>query len=372
MKTASTVLLLVVLSVQINFAAEYRGEEQVNVSSGDSLLTDLVCGSRLKDISGHIEDDIIAGCQKIHVDGEVGGDILAGCQELIIRGQVRDMVIDFAQDIVIDGEIGGDVIAFGAEVRVTERAHVRGNIYTGSGSFRAEGGRIDGWVRGAAATAFLNGSIGGQVSLEVEDLQFGEKYSAGGGTRLTLSEDLDRDSVRNIPEKLETVIKPRHGFYKSGFFYWSYFAMLVTGIILSSIFKNTTRDLLSHAKTAIMKNTGIGLLVLLGVPFVSVVLLLLVVSIPAALMVLALFVMLVYISGICTGLIIGDRLLDALQGKEKGHSIIIELVIGLLAMVLLTKLPYIGGLICILFAAYGCGCIVTYLWSCRDVKTEQV
>ena len=66
---------------------------------------------------------------------------------------------------------------------------------------------------------YLNGSVGKRVEFEANKVQFGVDYHTAQGTTLTLKRDLDRETAENIPEDLEIIIKERHVFYESGFFY---------------------------------------------------------------------------------------------------------------------------------------------------------
>jgi len=367
MKHFIAMLLAVIVLMTTGFSADYRGDQSVRVNAGDSLVTDLISGSRYVDILGYIDGDVYSGCQRMNVEGEVTDDIFSGAQEIIIKGKVGGMVVSAGQYITIEGEVGGDVIAFGAEVRVTPLAHIKGNLFVGSGSLMLDGGRVDGWIKGGAGQLYLNGSVGEQVSLEAGDVRFGGDYNAPQGTKLTLKKYLDKDAG-NLPANLEIVIKKQKAFYQSGFFYWSLIAMFIVGLLISLIFKNFTYNLLNVAGQNILKNAGVGFLFLIAVPIAIIILAVLILTIPAALILLAFFLILLYLSSIFSGLYVGKYLFGLMGKKEERPSLVLPLIVGLLIIVLLSRLPFIGWLIKLAVISFGMGSFVVYLWGFKKVE----
>lgn len=369
MKYFMTMLFVIMVLMAPGFGADYRGDETVRVNAGDSLFTDLISGSRYVDILGYIDGDIYSGCQKLNMEGEVTDDIFAGAQEIMVKGKVGGMVMSAGQFVTIDGEVGGDVIAFGAEVRITPRAHIKGNLFAGSGSLMLEGGRVDGWIKGGAGQVYLNGSVGDLVSLEAGDVRFGTDYDAPQGTTLTLDKELDKDAS-NIPDNLELIIKKPEAFYQSGFFYWSLVAMFIVGLLISLIFKNFTHNLLSIAGQNILKNAGVGFLFLIATPIVIVILAILILTIPVALILLALFLILLYLSSIFSGLYVGKYIFELAGKKSERLNLVLPLIVGLLIVVLLSKVPIVGWLIKLVVISFGMGSFVMYLWGLRQKEQK--
>lgn len=368
MRYCTTIILFILAASLCGLGSEYFGAKSVRINTGDTLNTDLLAGSRYIDIDGYLKGDLYAGGEKIAIEGKVTDDVLAGARDLSIRGEVGDMVIGFGQYILLDGEVGGDVIAFGAEVRITNRAHIKGNLYVGTGNFRMEGGQIDGWVRGGAKNIMLNGIIKKEVNLEGDDVTFGENYEAGGGTKLKLAHGLDPEKAGEIPTNLELTFKKKHPFYTSFGFYWSFFALLVTGILLSLIFKSFVGNVIAVARENLLKNMGIGLLLLIVIPLAIILLLILVFTIPVALIILVLYLIMIYLSSIFTGILLGDYLLSLMRGEKTQANFIWSLIIGLVVITLFVMIPYLGFIIKLAVISLGFGSLMIYLWSLRKMK----
>lgn len=365
MKQLAIVFSVAVMVAMSAFAAEYRGDERLIINPQDTLFADLFAGSRITDILGYIEGDVYSGCQRINVEGEITEDLFAAAQEINLRGKVGDMLIGAGQSITIDGEVGGDVVAFGGEVRLTPRANIKGNLFIGSGSFMMDGGSVGGWIRGGAGDIYLNGSVADSIILEAGSIEFGNGFRAPAGTKLILSKELDESRLAELPENVAVVVKPKKPFYQSGFLYWSVIAMFVMGLLISLIFKNFIYGLLAAAGENVLKNIGVGFLSLILAPIAVVILAILILTIPAALILLGLFLILLYLSSIFTGLYMGKYIFELLGQTSERPNLILPLIVGLILVVLLSKIPFIGWLIKLTVICFGMGSFITYMWRLR-------
>ncbi len=360
MKYLTYLFIFILVFTSFTNAAEFRANESVYVDEGDTMQTDLFVGARNVEVEGVIMGDVFAGCRELHIAGEVEDDVIAGCQNLQVRNKVGDQVIGFAEKITIDGEVGGDVLAFSGEVRITKNAHIKGDLYVGTGNLIFEGGQIDGKIKGGAKEATLNGHVAGLVDLELHDVVFGKNYKADQGTTLKLYKPLDEDK-ENLPENLEIVIEKKKYFFHSLFFFWSMIAMFIVGLLIVIIFKKFPRDILRFAKKDQLKNIGSGFLMLVATPIVVVILAVLIITIPVSLIILAVYLILLYLSSIIAGLFIGDYMIGILKKDGNSTNLILALLLGVIAIALISKIPLIGWLFSLLFICFGLGTFVLYI-----------
>jgi hypothetical protein len=361
-------LLIFILSISLG-AAEHRSGNSISVREGDTVQTDLFTGARYLDVLGVVMGDVYAGCEVVSIDGEVMDDVLAGCRNLEIKGRVADGIIVFAETMLIDGQVDGDVLAFGKILRITERAHIKGNVFAGNGELRLEGGRIGGTLRGGVGKFYLNGHVGKYVELEAEDIAFGPDFNAKEGTRLTLPKELSEYEVTNQPENLEVTVKLRRAFYEKAFFYWSLLALLIVGVLIIAFFKDFSRDYLVHAREKLGLNLGYGFLSLVLTPIVIVILLILILTIPVSLILLAAYLILIYLSSVFAALYIGDYILSQFYKEERTNSLFLSLLIGVVLASFLPEIPFIGWLISLIIISFGMGSLLTYVWRLRQTST---
>jgi cytoskeletal protein CcmA (bactofilin family) len=344
------------------YAAEYLAGNIVKVQSGDTVYSDIFAGSRYVDVHGVVKGDIYAGCEVLTVEGRIDEDLLVGCRNLEIRGSVKDGVVAFAQTIVIDGVIGGDVLAFGGSVRLTERAILKGNLFVGTGELWLDGARIAGDINGGAGKIYLNGQISGQVNLEAEHVNFGTNYQANKGTKLTLKSELNQKNLDYVPANLEVIVKKPRRFYQSIFFYWKFLALLVLGIIIISLFKNVSRDLLAHGSEKPLRDLGVGFLIVVVTPIILVILMLFILTIPLGLILLAAYLVLLCLAIIYTAIFSGDYILKLLKSDGK-KSLFWPLLLGLLILIFIVQLPLLGFFFNLAIFSFGSGGLIVYIWK---------
>jgi len=362
MKYVFNLLVMLFVIVSIGSAAEYRAGQSVYINEEDTLKSDLFAGAENVSILGVVEGDVFAGCKNLEVEGEVTDDVIAGCRSLRINNKVGDQVIGFAQSVVIDSEVGGDVLAYAGEVRITKNAHILGNLHVGTSNLNFEGGTIEGKILGGAGRAYLNGNVMSHVDLGLGSVQFGEGYKALNGTKLKLHKPLE-DDAEYIPDDLEISYFETKYFFHGLFFYWSIISMFIVGVLLITIFKNFSFDLITYAKQNVWKNLGLGAIFFIVVPIAMVLLAVLVVTIPVSLILLSVYLIVLYLSSIISGLILGDYLIKMLKKNGNSKQLIWSLLLGIFLIALIPEIPAIGWLFSLLFICFGMGTLVLYVYQ---------
>ena len=369
MRYVFNLLLMLLVTVSMGSAAEYRSGQSVYINEEDTLNSDLFAGAKTVSILGTLNGDVYAGCQQLEIEGEVSDDVIAACQTLRINNKVGDQVIGFAQSIVIDSEVGGDVLAYAGEVRLTKNAHILGNLYVGTSNLNFEGGTIEGKIFGGAKRAYLNGKVLKNVDLGLGSIEFGEAYKANDGTKLKLHNPLD-DDAEYIPDDLEISYFETKYFFTGLFFYWSIISMFIVGVLLITIFKNFSLDLISYAKQNVWKNLGLGAIFFIVVPIALVILAVLVVTIPVSLILLSIYLIVLYLSSIFSGLILGDYLIEMLKKNGNSKQLIWSLLLGVFFIALIPKIPAIGWLFSLLFICFGMGTFVLYVYQLSKTNKQ--
>jgi len=359
-------LIIVLMLAAGAGAAEYRAGGTITLRDDDSLTTDLFAGSRYVNIDGVVEGDVYAGCEQVTVNGDVLDDVLAGCRQLEIKGRVHDMVIGFAETVRIDGEVDGDVLAFGARLLISEGAKIKGNVFTGSGELRMEGGSIGGNLSGGAGKVYLNGFVKGEVDLEAGDIDFGESYLAKGGTHLKLHKDLSAYDLKYVPDDLKVEVKRPDLFFQEFIFYWYALSLLIVGFLIVILLKNFSRDYLSYISAKTGQSLGIGFLALFMTPVAIVILAILVLTIPVSLILLACYLIALYLGIAFTALFVGDFVFSKFKKEDGSRNLYLSILVGVLIVVLLPEMPFVGWLITLLIICFGLGSLLIYLWYLKS------
>lgn len=362
MKYASSFLIILLFLVSVGSAAEYRSGQTVYITQKDTLKSDLFAGAETVTISGTLLSDVYAGCKQLDIKGEVADDVIAGCKDLRISNKVGDQVIGFAETVVIDSEVGGDVLAYAGEVRITPNAHIHGNLHIGTSYLNFEGGKIDGKIFGGGGRAYLNGKVMKDVDLGMGSVQFGQDYKAQNGTKLKLHEPLS-DDAEFVPDDLELSYFEMEYFFQGLFFYWSIVSMFIVGILLVTLFKNFSFDLLTYAKQNVWKNLGFGAIFFIGVPIAIILMAVLIVTIPVSLILLSFYLVVLYLSSLISGLILGDYLINMLKKNGDTKQLVWSLVLGILLVALIPHIPAVGWLFNLLLICFGMGSFILFVYQ---------
>jgi hypothetical protein len=361
MKRLVYLSILMLSMTGFGVAANYNGGQAIHIREADTLYNDLFAAARYVEIFGPALGDIYVACERADIKAPVADDVFAACRDLTIKEPVGDNVVGFAQTIYVDSDIKGDLIAYGAELRLTEKAHIHGNLFLGTGEFYLDGATIDGNIDGGTGEAYLNGKIGGSVCLEAGRVRFDSLYAAGGGTQLILRKALDEKSNKFAPADLKVTIKTHKHFYQKVYFYWLLLSFLVVGILLISFCKGFSKDYLSYSQTSIWKHLGLGFLLLVVTPVVAAILLILILTIPLGVILAAVYLIIIYLSYIFTAIFLGNWIIR--QIKKNGVAPLFwSLLVGILCVLLLDKIPLIGWLLKLAAVCFGMGSLIGYIW----------
>jgi hypothetical protein len=145
-------------------------------------------------------------------------------------------------------------------------------------------------------------------------------------------------------------------------------ALFVTGILFVLLFPDFTQNLLYYAEMNTIRSILTGLVVLIVTPLLIILLAALVLTIPASVILLTIYLILLYLSFVFTALFVGNYLLSIFHGELSTAGLIWALILGVIIVLLLTKIPLIGWLVQIIVVSVGMGSFMAYLISLRKSR----
>ena len=147
--------------------AEIRSGEKVVIGKDETIKDDLyVFGAQIT-IDGTVEGDVIAFGQQITINGTVTGHVMAAGQTVVVTGEsggarIAGQVLKVGSKAKLDG----DLLAAGLSLECEKESSVDGDaLFAGYQALFA--GKISDDLRGGMANCRLDGSIGGDVKIEV-------------------------------------------------------------------------------------------------------------------------------------------------------------------------------------------------------------
>ena len=260
-------------------------------------------------------------------DGDLA--VLGGSLELREGGRIRGDVVVLTGRAVIDGRIDGDLVVLGGSLDLRSDAVIRGDLVTFFGSVsRSEGATVHGQV--------IDGFRGRGVVWP------------------------DWDWTPTMP-RIDRAW-PWSSNVLSGWFgglmrkVLNTFALMALGVLLALLLPKQTKLVAQTAGDAPLPSIGFGLLTFLVLLILIPLLVIICIGIPVALL-LALAAIAAGIFGwIAIGVLIGDRLLTALNVKQAQP--VLEVIAGLAVLALLSSVWCLGGLLGLIVGSAGLGAVV--------------
>lgn len=138
---------LVNMEGTVSFSSILLGET-INIK--ENIENDLYAGGTNVNISGKIGDNAYLAGESLTISSEslINGTVIAAGKELTIYGEVFGDIYATVGFLTIDGTVHGNVFAGAAQITITERGNIKGDlIYNAEKKLNdKESGRIDGTV----------------------------------------------------------------------------------------------------------------------------------------------------------------------------------------------------------------------------------
>jgi cytoskeletal protein CcmA (bactofilin family) len=302
------------------------------------------------------------GVVVVHENETVTGDLEAFAGSVVVRGTVTGDLDAFAGSVEVTGRVGGDVDAAAGDVEVGPNATVGGSLDAAAGNVLIAG-TVDGDVSASGEVIRIapGGSVGGDLQATGRSITLAAGSSVGGD--VTYDGLLKRNpdaavggsitktdlggAVTDEPPFLPDWLTTGYGFA----------ANFLLGALLLLAFPAFSRAATDRMIESPLRTTGVGLLALLAIPVVLVLLALTIVGIPLSVVGVVLLVFGAWTGAVYGRIAVGTWLVG-LAGVENRWA---ALLAGLVALVIASRLPVVGGLVELGVVLLGVGALAVLL-----------
>lgn len=343
MKTSVKILLISLLLWPIAIHAQSE-----KISGNLFKIADTV------EINQEVEGDVMVLAGTLKINAKVGGDVLAIAENMEINADIGGDLRVAAKNLDINAKVAKNTNVLAASASVGKAAELGKDIYISSREFKTNGA-IGGNLKGNFTNAEIGGNINGNVDITLEEYGKLVIYpgSSIGNLRYRAKEPAQIPAAAIIKGGVEYNELPSKA-EKINYFgkIISLFSMIALGMAILFLDKkntiSTAKEIISHPN----KSFFYGLLYFIGIPAASFILIFTIIGMPLALILLAVFGILLYLSQVCAGIALGT----ALAGKKFDQFW--SMILGLIILIILTSLPWIGGAFRLLAIFIGMGGIV--------------
>lgn len=338
------------------------------VERGGRVTEDLyVAGGDVR-IAVDSNADVIAAGGQVTIGDRIGGDVMAAGGQLEITGQVLDDVRIAGGLVQLNAQIGDDAIAAGGHVVLAPRASVGGRAWLSGGSVDVYG-QVGRELRVAAESVTLGGEVRGNVELVAEHVRLLPSTHILGSLTYYSPRAATLESGARIEG--ETVHKPVEEFMAHGprsrgaGALVVLLALLLTGLVLFALLPGPAGRAAAHVGLSPWASLGLGAATLLITPLAAALLLVTVVGWPLAVLLMAIYLLMLTAGFYVGALFLGDaglrRLRPDRHDDRNWRLLALAAVLGILALI--GAIPVVGGLALLAVLLTGLGALLQYGWA---------
>jgi len=360
LRLLALVALILALTPVPAAAADIR-QGDVTIGTTETIEDDLYAFGGNIAINGTIHGDLIAAGNNISVDGTVTGDVIAAGQSVVIRGQVGGSVRAAGGTIVLDGKVTNDLLAGGNELTILSNGRVGRDAIIAATNATISG-QIGRDLQAGSTNVKIDGGVGGNVLATVDKLQLTDRATIGGNLKYTSKNDAQIANASSVKGSIErqTPANDRAPLVTGPaalVIEWlkGLIGLLILGILVVFFFPGFSR----RAGEALVRSPwltlGIGALVLIGLPILSI----LFFAVGALIgggwigfVVLAMFGVVLALGIPVAAVGVGGALLRI---AHRPVPVWLALIIGLIVLLLVALIPILGGLVIFCALLFGMG-----------------
>ena len=342
--------LFVIAPVEAKEINSFHMVSDDKVTFEDTVNGDSAIAGNLVDIIGNIDGiGFIAG-QTVNVNGNLEYGFLAG-QNVNINGQISKNIYAAGETITLskDANIGKDLFLAGNSINLNGNIQRNINIYA------------------STVTIKKGTTINGNITIEASNIKVEDGASIKG--TLKYNEDAKNDISDNSSiGKITTYEKEKNEGFNTSEILSSILNMVVVFLSITIIIPKTldkTNEIYEKKNNNYIKNIGIGFLILICVPLISLILLASNIGVYLGLILVALYAIAIYLSFIISGYILGNLILVKLMKLNTNKYL--SGIIGIILLKILMVIPVLSTIICLIAITLG----LATIWNLLQKDEEE-
>lgn len=365
------------VNTNIGITTEDVSSKLITSSNLTEYLNTYYAGGETVAVNGHFYNDVVIAANNVTIDGIVDGDILTAGTNVTIKAEVKGDVRAAGGNVIIEGLVHKNTTLAGGQVEISENAALSKDLVVFGGTVQILG-PVYGNVKVYSGQVTLNNTISGNADLDESEITFGEQaqvmgdlsYVAAADMALDVSDQVEGQIKRTEPTATpaSSTKEDKSGWDKygtSGFWMWNLLKMLgllLVGLIVSSLCKQTTNNVVKNMYASPFRGLLIGLLVFIFTPIVAIIAMFTVIGLPLGMISLACYFVLLYVSMVFVGAAIGKKIMPS------AASLVGPTFIGLIIVYCVKMIPYIGLFIVFLAVLWALGSLMKKCSCCCEEK----
>lgn len=339
--------------------------------------TDRMAAGRAVSVTQPVAGDLMAAGGQVASSADVAGSAMLAGGQVHLGGRVSDNLYLAGGQLTVNGRVGRNARVAGGKIEFAAPSEVAGNLSVGGGEVSLRG-RVNGYVMAGSGKLLIDGVVGGDVEVRVGELTLGPNARIAGKLHYSSSSELKRDSAAQVQGEVKRLTDEgpwamngdmaRQVVDGAGWV-WSLGLLVAAGVLVLAlpIFAGKVSvTWRSHFPLSLL----VGFVLLVCMPAAAILLFVSVIGVPLGLMTLAAYPVLLLLGYVSSGVALGFWAAlryqpEWTQGQWGGSG---AAALGMLAIVLLARIPWLGGLVMFAALLAGLGALGLQAWPARPVS----
>ena len=357
-------LLFVLLFGLLSPLLAQQAGEAVRIQG--TIAEDVYAAGGTVDVLATVNGDVVVAGGRVTVSERISGDLMAAGGSVNVRANIEDDMRLAGGDVVISGTIGGDAIAAGGNVTLSSDSKVGGRAWLGGGRIDVAG-TVGKELKAAGGRIVISGQVNGNVELRGDDITILESAIINGDLLYHSSHEAkiaNRAQVHGTIQ-YEPIERPVKKVVAAivGVGIVVLLSLIITGIALFLLFPHLIGKAMTALRAEFWKCLGLGLAVFAATPVVISLLFMTVIGWLPALIIGALYLILLLAGYLTAAFFIGDLGLRLLRRSEVSRAWRLwSFVFASILLVLLCLIPLIGQLLFFILTLLGVGVLALEIY----------
>jgi cytoskeletal protein CcmA (bactofilin family) len=348
------ILALFVIAIPLGtFAATFKEGTSVDVAKDEVIDDDFYTAGNDINIDGFLKGDLVAVGSTIDVSQDVGGDASLAGATISVKGAIWDDLRVAGSQISLDTNIGGDIFAAGSIVECSKNMVISGDAYLAGNTVKVLG-NVDGKLMISANEVILDGKYKGDVKIWATKITLRENAKISGNLEYTSNKEVNKETgativgktTRHDPAGDETILWGSIAL-TGAFFFWKliwWLAGLIFLLLFIWMLPNFSVRTNHYLEEKPWKSLGIGLLTLILTPIVALILCLLLIGLPAGIVLIILYGLLIFVAKILFSLWVGRKIFWLFNRRRKDYRapLVWSAIVGTLVVTIVCLIPVLG------------------------------
>lgn len=326
--------------------AQEFGEVVIKRGSVDD---DLYLAGGQVDLYATVSGDVVVAGGQLHLEGDIEADLIAAGGKIDVRGRVGDDARLAGGDVRVSSVIGDDLIAAGGRIYLSPVARVGGSAWLTGGEVRIDG-EVLSQLRANGGRVVITGSINGDVELWADEVVIEESavitgklhYTSARAASISGSARIDGGVVHTPVDVDMRPVVAGVVFAMLALL----FSLIITAIALYLLFPDYSQRISQSVADRPWVSMLTGLAVFAGVPLLIVILFSTAVGAWLALILLALYLLMLLAGYFAGALFVGNAGLGMLRRDEAGRGLrAAAMSVAMIVLAVVNLVPLLGGLV---------------------------